>query len=334
MYTDMSRQLVSLWRQSAVPAVPNGTRDDNIGPAHSAPPTGRSAGRHNDRRRSAGRSRARGSDHRSAGRSRDRGRGDRDQPDSHSGQGFRDRALRVARQGSPYYRHRRAACRVRRAARHAGGPPDRLRTGRARGIRRRRRRGGRPPAERHRRRRGPHAGRRGRGGGSAGDTGARGGRGRYYRDLSGSPSLPARGGGSGGAGRGGGRSGRQADRKVQRRLVPGAGAAAGPGRRRQGRPGGRRLPAARADALLHLQQRLLPGRHRPGPAAGIAGKLDAADRRHGRAGTRVHLRRPAQDAADRERHDAGVRIGLGRSPYCGNAGGSACRWPACCGGPG
>ena len=107
----------------------------------------------------------------------------------------------------------------------------------------------------------------------------------------GSPPFPDRGGGNGGAGRGGRRSRRPADGTVQRR--PGAGPAARPGGRGQGGPGGHRPADRRADPLLHLEQQLLPGRHGPGPAAGIAGKLDAADRRHGRPGARHHLRRAA-----------------------------------------
>ena len=292
------------------------------------------------------------------GRSGHRGRGDRDQPDAHPGQGFRDRALRVARQGSPAspaswscwsaFAALIGMLAVRRIGYGLAGLAVFAVVGVAAAVHLpnatavdvvptlagvavaaaalvilvRAVWAAFPVAEAR------HGVASFEGSGPPADllTG-----GPYLGDLAGAQIGPeteaARrpdrrrflicGGGSGGAGRGGGRSGRQAARTVQRRLVPGAGAAARPGRRRQGRPGGRRPPDPRADALLHLQQQLLPGRHRPGPAAGVAGKLDAADRRHGRPGTRVHLRRTAEDAADRERHDAGVRIELGRRPLPG-----------------
>ena len=54
------------------------------------------------------------------------------------------------------------------------------------------------------------------------------------------------------------------------------------------RPAGSGPADQRADAVLHFQRQLLPRRHRPGAAAGGAGKLDAADRRHGRHGARDH----------------------------------------------
>ena len=271
-------------------------------------------------------------------------------------QRLRDRAFRLARQDRTHLRHPRPAGRLRgrdRGARRAlaGGRP-----GRARRLRRARRQRGADQARRRGGRRAAHRGGRGRRRGRAGHPGPRGagyGRpGRRHRrgqGHAGRPAGPRRpaGYGSGPAafpgGQRGGRRSRRGGRRdrrppaapVQRHRIQGTGAAA---RRGHDRPAGlirHRAAGQRAQLVLHAERQLLPGGHRPGAAAGVAGSVDPADRRHGRPAGRAHLRRPAPAAAHRGRHHAGLRVQRGRRAVRGQRA-LARRQPArpCSAGPG
>jgi hypothetical protein len=278
--------------------------------------------------------------HRGAGGAGRGGRRDHDQPDPRTGQGVRDHALRDARQGSPDRRDPGPAGRVRRRDRAAGTTAAGLRAGRAGGVRRGGRHRGDPAA-------GRLPGRQ-----RADARGSLGGHGRTVAaDISdtdalesiqwgscashrdGPPPPADHGGGDGGAGRGGGRAGEPAA------GARGGCARAGPAARSRppgsGRTGRGRPADTGAHALRHAERQLLPGGHRPGAAAAVAGGLDADDRRDGQPRAGDQLRRAAPDAADRGRHHPGLRVEPGRrhvqrqrSLARGAAG------PGCCAGPG
>ena len=228
--------------------------------------------------------------------------------------------------------------------------------GRARRLRRARRQRRADPARHHAGRRAADPGRRGRRRGRAGHPGPRGaGHGRpgpRHRRARGHPGRAAGPGRTAGPGSGRRRfllasagaaaaaaaAGGIGDLLLRRFNVSAARAQVQLPARGHDRPAGlirHRAAGQRAQLVLHAERQLLPGRHRPGAAAGVAGSVDPADRRHGRPPRRAHLRRPAPAAAHRGRHHAGLRVQRGRRAVRGQRA-LARRQPArpCSAGPG